>query len=79
MLKSNKKFDIVNKSKHYNSHPSNVECIDVVKHMNFCLGNAIKYLWRCDLKNNDIEDLKKAIYYINCEIEMRLESQKNGN
>jgi hypothetical protein len=56
---------------HYNNHPSGVECIDVTQHMNFCLGNAIKYIWRADLKGNAIEDLKKAVWYVNKEIERR--------
>lgn len=63
--------DMVNNPKHYISHPSGVECIEITKHMGFCLGNAIKYIWRADLKNDAIEDLKKAIWYINCEIEKR--------
>jgi len=54
-------------------HPSGVECIQITEHMNFCLGNAIKYIWRADLKNDSIEDLKKAIWYINREIERRKE------
>src|SRR5581483_2936486 len=40
--------DMVNHPPHYTSHPSGVECIQVTEHMNFCLGNAIKYLWRAD-------------------------------
>ena len=36
--------DSVNLSKHYNSHPSGLECMTVVEHMNFNLGNAVKYL-----------------------------------
>ena len=55
---------------HYNQHPSGIECIDVVEHMNFCLGNAIKYIWRADLKNS-LEDLKKAKWYLEREIERR--------
>ena len=39
--------------------------------MNFCLGNAIKYIWRADLKHDAIEDLEKAAWYINREIERR--------
>jgi hypothetical protein len=39
--------------------------------MGFNLGNAIKYIWRCDLKKNDIEDLKKALWYVQREIEKR--------
>jgi hypothetical protein len=58
---------------HYRSHPSGVEAIDVTEHMNFCLGNAVKYIWRADLKHNDngIEDLKKAAWYIDREINRR--------
>ena len=60
---------------HYNSHPSGVECIDVVRHMNFNRGNAIKYIWRAGNKGNEIEDLKKAAWYIADEIK-RLENAK---
>lgn len=56
---------------HYNSHPSGVECIDVVQHMNFNLGNAVKYIWRCDEKGNPIQDLEKAIFYLKQEIKRR--------
>ena len=62
--------DNVNHPKHYTNHPSGVECITVTEHMSFCLGNAIKYLWRADLKNG-IEDLEKARWYITREIEKR--------
>jgi hypothetical protein len=63
--------DMVNHPKHYNDHPSGVECIDIIEHMNFCLGNAVKYIWRADLKSDAIEDLKKARFYIDREIERR--------
>jgi hypothetical protein len=63
--------DTVNHPPHYTAHPSGVECIQVTEHMNFCLGNAIKYIWRADLKDNAIEDLKKAVWYVNREIERR--------
>lgn len=56
---------------HYNKHPSGIECIDVVRHMNFNIGNAIKYLWRADDKENDIQDLEKALWYIRDEINRR--------
>lgn len=61
-------FDPVNKPKHYNLHPSGVECITVTEHMNFNIGNAMKYLWRSDHKNG-LEDLKKARWYIDREIQ----------
>ena len=54
---------------HYTSHPSGIEAIQVTRHMNFNLGNAMKYLWRAGLKDNAIQDLQKAIFYINDEIE----------
>jgi hypothetical protein len=61
----------VNHPKHYNSHPSGIECIDVVEHMSFNVGNAIKYLWRADEKGRPIEDLHKAAWYVQREIERR--------
>jgi len=64
--------DAINHPKHYTSHPSGVECIDIAEHMNFCLGNALKYIWRAGLKGDAVEDLKKARWYIGREIE-RLE------
>lgn len=64
--------DSINPS-HYKSHPSGIECIQVTEHMGFTLGNAVKYIWRADLKHNDggIEDLKKAQWYINRELDKR--------
>ncbi len=55
---------------HYKSHPSGIEVIEITEHMNFCLGNAIKYILRAGLKSQDAtEDLKKAVWYINREIQ----------
>lgn len=56
---------------HYNANPSGIEAILVIEHMNFCLGNAIKYIWRADQKGNPIEDLKKAAWYLDREIKRR--------
>jgi len=69
--------DNVNHPSHYTSHPSGVECIEITEHYNFCIGNAIKYLWRQGLKeeqgisstDKQIEDCKKAVWYINRHIE----------
>jgi hypothetical protein len=65
--------DPVNHPKHYTTHPSGVECIQITEHMGFNLGNAIKYLWRAGLKDgeDELKDLKKAIWYINRELERR--------
>ncbi|MET9816904.1 DUF3310 domain-containing protein [Streptomyces sp. NPDC006355] len=62
--------DVVNHPSHYTSHPSGIECIQVTEHMNFNLGNATKYVWRAGLKsNNPIQDLQKARWYIEREIQ----------
>ena len=62
--------DPVNHPKHYTNHPSGIECIQITRHMGFNLGNAMKYIWRADLKNG-VEDLKKAAWYIEDEIKKR--------
>lgn len=70
--------DAVNHPSHYTSDPSGVECIQITRHRSFCVGNAIKYLWRAGLKHDadktdtekQIEDLQKAVWYINQEIEL---------
>lgn len=64
--------DNVNHPKHYTSHPSGVECIEIARHYCFSIGSAIKYLWRAGLKKDaaltnkqkEIEDLNKAIWFI---------------
>ena len=74
----------VNHPSHYTSHPSGVECITIAEHHNFCIGNAIKYLWRAGLKTTygqsrtekQIEDLKKAAWYIQKEID-RISKENN--
>ena len=68
--------DNVNHPKHYISHPSGVECIEITEHMNFCLGNAMKYIWRASLKGEQVEDLRKARWYIDREIS-RILNEKN--
>jgi len=65
--------DSVNHPSHYTSHPSGIEAITVTEHMGFCLGNAMKYIWRADLKHDDggLEDLRKARWYLDREIARR--------
>jgi hypothetical protein len=67
--------DNVNHPKHYTSHPSGVECIAVTEHMNFNLGNAVKYVWRAGEKGDVLEDLRKARWYIEREIQ-RVEKEQ---
>jgi len=69
--KKSVKNDPVNHPKHYTSHPSGVECIEITRHMNFNLGNVVKYIWRCDDKELPIQDLEKAAFYLNDEIKRR--------
>ena len=67
---------------HYNCQPSGIECIEIARHMDFNLGNVLKYIWRHGQKKNDnegvlekaIEDLEKAAWYLNDEIRMLKES-----
>lgn len=66
--------DMINHPPHYNSGAAKcecgrrIECIDIVKHMNFNLGNAMKYIWRAEYKSSIIQDLQKACWYLECEI-----------
>ena len=64
----NKPGDSVNHPKHYNMHPSGVECIEIVEHLPFNLGNAIKYLWRSSFKDKFVEDINKSIWYLKREV-----------
>lgn len=72
--------DPVNHPKHYTSHPSGVECIQITEHLNFCLGNAVKYIWRAGEKDQEkeIEDLEKGAWYLSREIDRRKKA-KSGN
>jgi hypothetical protein len=70
--------DAVNHPSHYNSHPSGVECITVTEHFNYNIGNAIKYLWRAGLKDSMIQDLKKAKFYVEREIERLTKAEAEG-
>ena len=73
--------DPVNHPKHYTSHPSGVECIQVVEHMTFNVGNAIKYLWRAGLKDAapQLQDLEKARWYIDREIQRRAKESSDAH
>ncbi|MFZ4702299.1 MAG: DUF3310 domain-containing protein [Candidatus Methylumidiphilus sp.] len=63
--------DPVNHPAHYTAHPSGIEAIQITEWMSFPLGSAMKYIWRADLKADAIEDLQKAVWYLNREIERR--------
>ena len=66
--------DMVNHPPHYNAHPKGIECIDVIEDCGSpLLANVIKYLWRVSWgsKGRDLEDLKKARWYLDREIARR--------
>lgn len=66
------KKDMINHPPHYTQ--GEIECIEAIKYINdklhtegyegYCLGNFIKYIWRCNFKNG-WEDINKAIFYLN--------------
>lgn len=68
-------YDLVKHPAHYTTHPSGVECIQITEYMNFCLGNAMKYIWRAGLKGDAVQDLEKAKWYLEREI-MRLKPKE---
>ena len=75
--------DMINHPTHYTSSLAtcsncghSIEAIDVVRHHNFNIGSAIKYLWRHGLKDDTIQDLKKSVWYINDQIK---QLEKNGD
>lgn len=70
--------DLVNHPPHYTKHPSGVECIQITEHMGFNLGNAVKYIWRADEKGNALQDLEKAAWYVNRELEKRRKAQEDA-
>lgn len=69
-------IDVVNHPPHYKSD-SGIESIEVIEafNLNFCLGNTIKYVLRHQKKGKPLEDLKKARWYLDREIE-KLESKE---
>ena len=71
LLKEKPVTDPVTDPAHYTAYLSGVECIQITEHMGFCLGNAVKYIWRADMKANGLEDLRKARWYLDREIERR--------
>lgn len=66
--------DPVNHPKHYTSHPSGIEAIQITEHMSFLMGNAMKYYIRYPLKNG-LEDLQKCQWYLNKALENALKEE----
>lgn len=63
-------MDNVNQPEHYKG--KGLECIQVIEafDLGFCLGNAVKYILRAGKKGDRKEDLRKAIWYLNRELEI---------
>ena len=66
--------DAVNSPSHYTGE---IECIDVIKQQygtegvkHFCIGNAMKYVYRCYKKDNTTQDIQKAIWYLKKYLEL---------
>jgi len=69
-----KTFDVVDHPKHYNVHPSGVECIEIMERLGSNLGSAFKYIWRAESKHDTpITDLKKALWYLHRELNIKWE------
>jgi hypothetical protein len=73
--------DVVNNPDHYNT--GNIECIDAIEESmssvafkGYLKGNCMKYLWRYDYKGKQVEDLKKAGWYLQKLTEMVIEENK---
>lgn len=63
--------DPVNHPKHYNDNPKGIELIDMIGHLSFTRGAAIKYIYRAGKKggpDTELQDLKKALWFIQREI-----------
>ncbi len=74
VMKGRQDDDPVNHPSHYTTHPTGVECISIVEHaQHYNVGTAIAYLWRVTfgVKDDPIQDLKKAKWYIDRELAKR--------
>ena len=61
--------DAVKHPSHYTAHPSGIECHEITGLLGGNLSNVVKYVWRYDQKGKPVEDLKKALQYIEFEID----------
>ena len=84
-----RKDDKVNHPSHYTwlKNKCGIEVIDITRHMNFNLGNVIKYTFRAGHKSEqgyselekELEDLKKARWYLDDEIKLREQCMNGEN
>ena len=67
-------MDAIHHPKHYTSDDCGVEAIEITSLLPACISNAVKYVWRCGKKDEDLQELKKALWYINYSIDNDLQS-----
>jgi len=67
--------ETINHPQHYNQHPSNVECLTIIRWFPYNIGAVIKHLWRAGLKGDRLQDLEKALVYLQDEIEREKQVQ----
>ena len=67
-------IDAIHHPKHYTSDDCGVEAIEITSLLPACISNAVKYVWRCGKKDEDLQELKKALWYINYSIDNELPS-----
>jgi hypothetical protein len=72
-----KEFNEITRAQHYNSHASGVECYAVIKHFNWALSSAVKYVWRAGMKDDSLKDLSKAVECLRREKKDRTELGKD--
>ena len=70
----NNTIDNVHHPKHYTSDDCGVEAIEITSLLPACISNAVKYVWRCGKKDEDLQELKKALWYTNYSIDNDLPS-----
>ena len=66
--------DTIDHPKHYTSDDCGVEAIEITSLLPACISNTVKYVWRCGKKDEDLQELKKALWYINYSIDNDLPS-----
>ena len=72
-MKAKIKKEQVNHPNHYGGENNLYEAIKVIEAwgLGFCLGNTVKYISRAGKKDSELQDLKKAAWYLNREIEKK--------
>lgn len=76
--KDKESIDFINHPKHYTEDPSGVECIELTSCLSAPISNSLKYVWRCGLKDDDVQELGKAMFYLDYAIEHNIDVGCNG-